>query len=418
MAVLLLSKNMKIKIFLLILIKVLINKIKIKTKLPANIKLIVFDSTSINDIDGLVKKIKKIILGGRLENTNEIYFNFTILKEIKKFYKKGGDISFAYYAAIINLIKPNLVLSWIDNSWMFSRLTKIFYKEINFLAIQNAVRYEMNFNDNLIKKKIIHKKNKDLFFYDQLCTFGDYELDHYKKKNIFYNSGTKVGSLRLSNFFNNIKKIKIKSNKYKYDICLISDAIIDGVNERHGIPDFSEDYAKSLKCILQIVKGHNLKLIFCLKRTVGEPSVIELNYYKKFLSDEDFNFLMQRSVNRLSNYNISYSKMLESNLTIALYSSMLRENIALGRKSLSVDFIKGNSTNFPIGGICQIKRPSFKRLQARILKILSISEKEYIKMLNGKNEYLIYSNVKNTKNLIVNKLNKLIKNDRNLRLHP
>ena len=134
------------------------NKIKIKGKLPTNIKLIVFDSTSRNDIDGLIKKIKKIFLGGRLENTNEIYFNFTILKEIKKFYKKGGDISFAYYAAIINLIKPNLVLSWIDNSWMLSRLTKIFYKEINFLAIQNAVRYEMNFNDNLIKKKIINKK--------------------------------------------------------------------------------------------------------------------------------------------------------------------------------------------------------------------------------------------------------------------
>ena len=251
-----------------------------------------------------------------------------------------------------------------------------------------------------------------------MCTFGDYELDHYKKKNIFYNSGTKVGSLRLSNFFNNIKKIKIKTNKYKYDICLISDAIIDGVNERHGISDFSQDYAKSLKYILRIIKNNNLKLIFCLKRTVGESSRIELNYYKKFLSEEDFNFLMQCSVNRSSNYNISYSKMLESNLTIALYSSMLRENIALGRKSLSVDFIKGNSTNFPIAGICQIKKPTFKRLQARILKILSISEKEYIKMLNGKNEYLIYSNVKNTKNLIVNKLTKLIKNDRNLRLHP
>ena len=391
-------------------------QIKIKCKLPDNVKLIVFDSTSLKDIDPLIKKIKNIVLGGRLVNTNEIYFNFKILKEIKKFYR--GDISFAYYAAIINLIKPNLVLSWIDNSWMLSKLTNFFYKNINFLAIQNAVRYEINFNNNLIKKKITNKNNKDFFFYDQLCTFCDYELDHYKKNGIFYSSGKKVGSLRLANFVKDIKKKKPKLNKYKYDICLISDAVIDGVNERFGISDFSKDYARSLKYILRIVKNNNLKLVFCLKRIVGESSRIELNYYKNFLSHEDFNFLMQCSVNRASNFNISYSKMLESNLTIALYSSMLRENIALGRKSLSVDFIKGNTTNFPINGICQIKRPTFKKLEARVLKILSLSDKKYIKMLNGKNNYLIYNKVRNTQNLIVNKINKLIKNDRNLRLHP
>ena len=81
--------------------------------------------------------------------------------------------------------------------------------------------------------------------------------------------------------------------------------------------------------------------------------------------------------------------MLKSELTIATFSTMLRENLSLGRKSLSINFMKNSLFDFPIDGICKINDCSFEELESKIDKILKMSTNEYLEKLNMKNRYLM-----------------------------
>ncbi len=198
--------------FFLLIFKILSFKVKLKFKLPNKIDIIVFDREDLLSIEPILKVFKnKLLLDGRYSSTKKIFFNFSLLKEIRKNYR--GNLSMAYYSSLISLIKPKLVLTFVDNSWLFNKLTKKFYNKLNFLAIQNAVRYEIKINNNLHKKKIVKTNLNKNFFYDNFLTFGKYEIDHYKKNNIFINKAQDIGSIRLANVIDDFKASKKKNPK-------------------------------------------------------------------------------------------------------------------------------------------------------------------------------------------------------------
>ena len=259
------------------------------------------------------------------------------------------------------------------------------------------------------KKKIVRTNLNKNFFYDNFLTFGKYEIDHYKKNNIFINKAQDIGSIRLANVIDDFKASKKKIQKNRYDICVISDAFIVGTDKRFGLNGLEKAQIKYLKSMIKIIKKHNLNFIFCFKRFQDKINK-EMLFYEKYLSDEEIRFIKNNSTNRLNNkYNSSYQKMLESKLTVSLWSSMLRENIALGRKSLSVNYSGNEVSNFPITGICAIKKPNYKTLEKRVLKLVNMSEKKYIKLLNKKNKYLINDDISMTKKKIIKKIRELIK---------
>ena len=396
------------KNFFFLILKILLFQIKIKFKLPKKIDIFVFDREDLLSIDPILKIFKnKILIDGRFSSTKKIYLNLAIIKEIKKNYQ--GDLSTAYYSSLINLIKPKLILTFVDNSWMFSKLTKKFYKKFHFLAIQNAVRYEIKINNNLYKKKIEKTNLNKNFFYDNFLTFGKYEIDHYRNNNIFIRDAQDIGSLRLANAINNLKTKKRKIKKNKYDICIISDAFIVGTDNRFGLSGLEKGQIKYIKSIIKIIKKHNLNFIFCFKRFQNRINK-EMLFYETYLTKEELEFIKNNSTDRLDNkYNSSYQKMLESKLTVSLWSSMLRENIALGRKSLSINYSGKEVSSFPIKGICAIKNPNYNTLENRVLKLVNMSEKKYIKLLNKKDKYLINNDISMTKKKIINKIRELIK---------
>ena len=100
-------------------------------------------------------------------------------------------------------------------------------------------------------------------FYDEFLTFGKYEIAEYKKNKIFINNAEPVGSLRLSNAMDYLKTKKIKK---RYDICIISDAMIVGANKKIALSDLEQSVIKSIKFLIKIIKKNKLKFIFCFKR--------------------------------------------------------------------------------------------------------------------------------------------------------
>lgn len=75
-----------IKNLIFLLIRIIFLKVKVRFKLPKKkIDLIIFDKTSIVDLEPIISKYSIFILESRLENFNTVYFNFKIIKKFIKY---------------------------------------------------------------------------------------------------------------------------------------------------------------------------------------------------------------------------------------------------------------------------------------------------------------------------------------------
>jgi len=361
--------------------------------LPPKKKVIIFDDESINDLKYILSEKDYFLLKVRYNNVNEFIIHPLIfLKIILNF---RGNIWSAYLISVIQIISPKIVITFSDNNLKFSEIAKLLNNKINFFAIQNGARYDFARFKHQFKMGIYQKDLSEDFFIPNLFCFGEYEIDDYKKKNISVGSFFPVGSLRLANYLNqNDNKTfdKILSQNYKYDICLISDGIEEEFDEKFKVEGAIDAVGKYVNFIIKYSRENNKKFICCLKRlNSGEKNIAkELNFYKKYLNKDDYDYLINNStLNFTKSKYLSYEIMLKSELVISSFSTLLRENISLGRKSLSVNFMKNTLFDFPIDGVCKIEDCSFDDLEMRVNEILKMTTIEYFKELNMKSNYLM-----------------------------
>ena len=123
----------------IILFLKLIFRSKFIFKTPEKHDLIIFDEVSVFDLSICLSKLNFFVLQTRLESMNKIYFSYEILKKIFKNYFKGNFFT-VYLISLIELIRPKVVITNIDNSFKFSDVARILEEKINFISIQNASR--------------------------------------------------------------------------------------------------------------------------------------------------------------------------------------------------------------------------------------------------------------------------------------
>ena len=126
-------------------------KAKLVFKNPQKHELVIFDDESITDLKNFIYHYNFFVLQTRIESINKVYFSFKILKYFFKHY--NGNVITAYLASLIEVVRPKVVLTFIDNSLKFFDLAKIFDKKMNFAAIQNASRFDLSEYKYLYKKK-------------------------------------------------------------------------------------------------------------------------------------------------------------------------------------------------------------------------------------------------------------------------
>ena len=189
--------------YLIFIIKVFF-KIKIIFKDPKNFDLVIFDDESIDELEAILKNRKYFILQNRVDRIDKIYISLNIIRNFIKNYK--SNISTAYFLTLLDIIRPKVVFTFIDNSFKFSELAKLKNHKIKFIALQNGARYEHKEYEYLYKNKIIKYKHSENFFIPYLLCYGKYEIDDFKKYNIKVKDFSVVGSLRVSNFILNKKK--------------------------------------------------------------------------------------------------------------------------------------------------------------------------------------------------------------------
>ena len=140
-------------------------KCKFKIFNPKNYDILIFDDEASCVVEKLLQKHHFFTLKTRVENIDTIYLSIKII--ILSFFYYRGNILSSYLISLISIIKPKIVITYIDNSFKFSEIAyrfKKINKDIKFIAIQNGSRYEILENNYLFKKKIL-KENLNNKFY-------------------------------------------------------------------------------------------------------------------------------------------------------------------------------------------------------------------------------------------------------------
>jgi surface carbohydrate biosynthesis protein len=383
----------------------LINSAKIEFNNPLHKEIVVFDNTSIDDLKNILSKRKYFTLGARFDGISKIYISLRILYFFFKNY--NHNILSSYLIALIKVIKPKIVLTTIDNSWKFHEIAKSLRKEkINFLAIQNAARYDLEENNLLFKKKLIKKNPNSNFFIPQFICYGDYVENEYRKNKIKVGQYYNFGSLRLSNYLKYIKEKKIKLRKNFYDVSFISGYSFDKdkIYNESGI-----DYAWAKMCAytIRFCIKNKLKFLFIAKARKESKKKKELDFFKKYLSEDEFIYLKNNFLSTNRNKYTPYKAIHETNVLTGVVSTMLQDKLALDGKILVCNFTNYKTWDFPIKNFCFLRKPSLENFQQRLGIILKLSNKKYLSYL--KNKKLIYFNKqKSTIQLINQHLDKLI----------
>ena len=168
-----------------------------------------------------------------------------------------------------------------------------------------------------------------------------------------------------------------------------------GKNEEWDIPSLEEGFAKTIKYTIKFCMKHNMKMIFTwrrIKETAPKAFKNELAFFKKNLNDIEFNYLVSNSIEK--DKFSSYKAMFQSNIAVATYSTMLRENLGIGGKILSCNCTYSDIFDFPIEGICSIKNCNFQEFEKRLLDIHSISKENYFSRLSKDKYYVMEYNEK------------------------
>ena len=360
----------------------LLLKSKIKLKNPNKYKIVVYDDVEISSLKQVLRNYDYFTLKTRVQNIDEIYITpDIIIKFIKNF---NGNLMTSYQASLIELINPKIVVTFIDNSFKFSEIAKKMHSKIHFLAIQNAYRIDIGEYKHRYKKKLTATDYRKRIFLPNFLCFGKFDIDLYKKHKISVKKFFIVGSLRLANFFDHLKKKNINLKKSKYDICLISESST-GRNELFGIKNFEEKSALVVKYTIKFCMKFNMKFIYPLKY---RDKKTELLFYRKYLTNLEYKYLEKNAISKKNNFS-TYSIMYQSKVSVAIISTLLSEQLATGRKILACNLTPTKLWDFPVNGICFIKNCDYKLFEKRLLKIYSISEKNYLSKLQKDENYLV-----------------------------
>jgi len=365
-----------IKIFFILI------KSKIFLKNPKSYNIVFYDGILLENFKKILNKYQFFTLENRYERINKIYISFSIIKFFIKYY--NGNITTAYLIALLEVIKPKIVITYTDNDLKFSEIAKILKNKIKFIAVQNAYRADILEYNYLYKKKKINNNYLKKFYIPNFLCHGDFDIDLYKKFKIKVGTFYKVGSLRFSNFLD-YYKIQKKNN---YDICLISDTTFER-NKYLKINNFEEKISQTTKYTIDFCKKKNLKFIFIFKNKKLETTRFdeELNFYKKYLNTEQMKYLLKNSSDNYLNSNYQHS--IESKVTVGIISTMLGEKLSIGGKILSCNMTNLDIYNFPIKGLCSINNCTYKDFEKRLSKILRMTNNQYFDCIDRNKKYLI-----------------------------
>ena len=316
-------------------------------------------------------------------NTKKIHFNLNVVyyyfisiklldfKNLKKSEKKFREVlkqlRYIYFLSCLKTINPKVVISFIDNSqeihWLSRKL-----KSAAFFAIQNGNRPKFQLDN---KQKQFHKH----FF-----SFGNNDVDRYKRFGHTIERAYPVGSLKAG-----IYKMKSKNINIVYDISVIS--------------QYEEELFQKTK-YEDRVKWNSMAMMHTfLGKYIAEynlKSAIVLRGFNPDISGEKLYFdkFYKNNVIRIINDDTkmsSYIAMDQSNVIIDFFSTASIEAFGWGKKILLCDFTNSNDYN-DYHPLIVFKEANYEVFKERVNNLRFENSEDYKKRTKEYASYLMNNN--------------------------
>ena len=370
---------------------ILINA-KIIFQNPIKKKIIIFDLRSSNELSQILEKKNIFFLANRIEEIKEIYVTKEIiLFLIKNIFKRSIKIN--YLLKLIIIIDPKIIITRTDTSKDFHILSKILYKKIKCISLQQGSRFLLGKNPlgddspaSVIKK----------YFIPEFFVFSKFDKKNFTKIKTPVKKYHIVGSIRSALALKYFKHNKINIQN-EYDFCLISD------------PHEYSTTGLISKYLIKLCNEEKLTYVIAARSNLYDGR--ELLYYNQFCNIKKINI----KKNRLNSYS-SYFYMLKSKITIGQYSTLLFEALSLKKKVVTIHGILNNFVNLDIFSRnlnsndtdWKENKKSYDLFKKLILEIYTMKKREYFSLFKN-SDYFMPSNI-NTVKIIREKVNKLLRN--------
>tara|TARA_B100001250_G_scaffold410975_1_gene438546 strand:+ start:1243 stop:2598 length:1356 start_codon:yes stop_codon:yes gene_type:complete len=353
---------------------------------PKHVEFVIFDSEHSFFIEKILPNKNYVIISTRIEQIKEINMSKKVIFYIiKNLFKRS--LKQNYLTALIKVIAPSVVITHISDSKDFHIISSLLSKKIQFIAIQTYTTAAFN--------NMFQGEDKKNFFIPNFFCYGEYDKLFYQKQKVNIKNFEAIGSLNSSLSYEYTRSKKIKIDPNKYDICLISEPMaIIKPSDYPQIKNLQDCWGQVAEFTHRICKKHNLNMVFSGKYAKNTTEAKkEIFFYKHYL--KNYNFEIFQSSEEIRKYS-SYINMMQSKLTISLFSTMLREAISFDKKFLSFNTVghpdvefPGPDIPFPQQSICVLKESSYELFEERVLKILSMTNEEFYNQLGVQKSFIM-----------------------------
>lgn len=270
---------------------------------------------------------------------------------------KAGDPTIGYLSAVLDQIRPRIVISFIDNSDILHDLSR-YYRATRFLVIQNAARYDVLHLPDEVSRRIN---------IPEFACFGHYEIDLYSRKGATVGQFFPIGSLRDSYY--RAQRDSTHAG-IDYDICVVGEPSL-GWDALEGA-GFEDAIGVIATYAVRFARQQGKRLCIAGKRDLGSPARdAEVAWYRKYIGDEAE--VMPRQREDYSTYRLIDC----SAVSVSFISTALQEGMARGNRVLFCNYTGQERWNFPVSGIWLLTELGYEAFEARMMQLLDMTDREF-----------------------------------------
>ncbi len=286
------------------------------------------------------------------------------------------QISAQYIGACLDYVGAKVVLTNIDNSTFFQRLSHL-DGDRTYFAIQNGTRTLYCVRDSLPAHP--HPSSK-IAMTNYFC-FGQREIDLYTQQGHHIDQWLPVGSL-VGGYFKSV--ISTKNVPHRYDLCLVSqwhEHFFDtgaGVHENAQYKRVGAAIDGLNRFIAKLIDETDLSLVVCLRSNISG----EREYYEKLFRGKAI--IPAADLNDFSTYRAAE----QSRLVVALNSTTLSEILSWKHKVLWCNLTNDEHYEMTVAGICYFSGDDYEAFRERVSYLLNMPQSEFEKCIEGRVSYI------------------------------
>ena len=290
-----------------------------------------------------------------------VYVDPRILISALRHVIETRKLKVGYALAVLERIKPAIVVTYIDNSAVFQMAAQRF-RSARFLAIQNGAR--LLDHENPVSSPTIYHR--------EFACFGRLEIDEFTRHGAQVETYYPIGSLKDAYY--RAGRVKGAAVAKEFDLCLPSPF-------RRGAQFVYPECVDSFKVLTQHVRhfceSHGTNLCVALRESLDtDPARYEweCQYLEGLLGDR-----AQMFPNVPGAY-ATYGLVDRSRVSLGMCSTVLREGFGRGNRILSCNYTGNPVYDFPVPGPWALNDPAYEVFEQRLLWLLRATEEEHAKL--------------------------------------